>query len=408
MKKIILFLALILLISGCAKQREEFQSEEPFQEGPPQGSPCYVPPGEWHPEQGDCPGTTTEMRVKCEEFCVKHPDCCAGRQEGGSSGRSTSIALPEAEEVSKLTRNYPTVIKCINEGPNIYSKTGPGSVISNEKLEKIKESGFNTIQIYLMGEWEGDKIVFDETNKPVLLNNIITIKKHGFAVWVALSTAGGPPVPGVKLGESYESFKPAFLNLVDISSELMEQYKVEYFTVNNEPDKYFAEQTSWGSKEQVNNYLADFFISTTLSAKQKFKGKQINKITTVRQHPQSVIDASLKNIDIAGVDVGPPMEGMSLDEYKEWFDDYQFYATAAQKKGISWMNAEYWQYDFDVPDPGQFIKNNELKYAQVSFDAYLKTTPKGVGYTWNDFSAFEQEPNGENTRLAIKNFFSKI
>ena len=113
-------------------------------------------------------------------------------------------------------------------------------------------------------------------------------------------------------------------------------------------------------------------------------------------------------MDIAGVDVGAPMELMSVEEYKEWFDDYQFYATAAQEKGIPWMNAEYWQYDFELSSPSQFIKDNQAKYAKISFDAYLSTSPKGVGYVWNDFGTFSLEPNGQATQQEIEKFFSAM
>ena len=71
------------------------------------------------------------------------------------------------------------------------------------------------------------------------------------------------------------------------------------------------------------------------------------------------------------------------------------------------MNAEYWQYNyFEIPT--EYIKQNQLKYVQAPFNAYLGAEPKGVGYTWNDFSTFTLEPNGEATRLALKDFFKKI
>ncbi|MFH0832018.1 MAG: hypothetical protein V1886_04115 [archaeon] len=364
--------------------------------------------GEWQPKQGEC--QNQEMQQKCDEFCSKYPSCCPGWQPRGEAGNygQTILPLPSTEQIASLSRSYPATIKAINEGPLIYSKSEKQAVISDEKLEKIKESGFNTIQIMLIGKWDNDKIIFNEANNAVLLNDIVTIKKKGIAVWVALSMAGGPPVPGVSLGESYEKFKPAYLYLVGISSELMEQYKVEYLTVNNEPDKYFEEQTKWGSKEQVDTDLADFFVSTNALAVQKFQGKIINKLTQPKKRAQSVISASLQNADIAGIDVGPPIsESMTIEKYKEHFEDYQFYADAAAAKGIQWMNAEYWQGDFEAVY-SQFTKEHQREYLEVSFDAYLAAVPTGGGYTYNDFSTFSLQPNGELTKQAIKAFFEKI
>jgi len=85
---------------------------------------------------------------------------------------------------------------------------------------------------------------------------------------------------------------------------------------------------------------------------------------------------------------------------------YQYYADLAEKAGVLWMNAEYWQYNyFEIPT--EFVKQNQLKYAQAPFDAYLEVEPKGAGFTINDWSSFTL-PQGEETRLAVKEFFEKI
>lgn len=96
---------------------------------------------------------------------------------------------------------------------------------------------------------------------------------------------------------------------------------------------------------------------------------------------------------------------MSFADYKEALNEYQFYASLAQAAGVSWMNAEYWQGDFE--GYSDFTKNNELKYAKVSFDSYLATAPRGEGYVWNDFLTFSL-PQGEETKKALAEFFKKI
>jgi hypothetical protein len=359
-------------------------------------------PGEWQPQQGEC--QSQEMQQKCDEFCSKHPDCCLGWQPHEQSGGygQMLLPLPSAEEIASLTRNYPLTIKAINEGPLIYSREEKPSVISDEKLEKIKGTGFNTIQIMLIGKWEGDKIIFNDVNNAVLLNDIVAIKKHGLAVWVALDHGGGTTN---EMADNYDKYKSAFLNLINESAILMEKYKVEYFTVSNEPDHFFGQQ-SWRAEGEKS--LVDFFPSTNELARKNFQGKLINKITQPKKHELAALDASLENVDIAGVDVGPPIsESMTIEMYKGEFDDYQFYADAATAKGVQWMNAEYWQGDFEA-NYSQFTKEHQKEYAEISFNAYLAATPKGAGYTYNDFSTFSLQPNGEVTRQAIKSSFEKI
>lgn len=157
-KELLIGIILLALISGCA-QKSEISPEGPgATEGPMQGMPCSIAPGEWHPQQGECPGTTAESRQKCEEFCVKHPDCCKDReQEGSGFGGRSNLALPKAEEVSKLTRTYPSIIKAINEGPAIYQQ-GKFEIISDEKLDKMKETGFNTIQLLTINDCTGENV----------------------------------------------------------------------------------------------------------------------------------------------------------------------------------------------------------------------------------------------------------
>ena len=404
MKKFFLIIAIFgvgLALAGCLQKSAPEASVQSRQ------SRCAVEPGEWEPAPGECPGTTVEIRTKCNEFCEKHPACCGNRDEsagGEFGGREEILPLPADVVVSNLKRNYPATIKALNEGPNIYTREGKAEILSDELLEEIKSIGFNTVQVLLIGRKENGKIVFNEVNNAVLLNDIVAMKKHGLAVWVALDLAG-PPDAKANLGD-YDELKSSFLEFTKNSAELMEEYKVEYLTVNNEVDKPFKEQKNW-STEEINDNLADFLPATTAVARQNFNGKLINKITKTQNHAKEVIDASFKNIDIAGVDVGPPMDGSAnLKIYTMDFGEYQYFASLAQKAGVPWMNAEYWQGDFDL-DYNDFVKNHELEYAQVSFEAYLKTVPKGAGYVWNDIRTFSL-PQGEETKNALKEFLDSI
>lgn len=374
------------------------------------GLPCRISAGEWQPQRGECPGNTLEIQAKCEEFCKKHSDCCPGWREndkggfGGKGewgGRQELFPLPSESEISSLNRNYPAIIKALNEVQEIYPDGGKAEIISDEKIQKIRDTGFNTIQFLLIGKRKNGTIVFDEYNNALMLNDIAKIKKSGIAVWVALDTGGGPPTPDVNLG-AYEEFKTAFLNLVQESSKLMEMYQVEYFTVNNEPDMYFNLQKDWGSKEDIENKTAEFMLATTSLARKNFKGKLINKITMVRNHYKNVIDASFTNVDIAGIDVGTSPQ-LDLEKAIAHFEgEYNLYASESEKRGVQWMNAEYW-----VGGDSEQDKENQLNYLKISIDAYSKASPKGVGYTYNSLSTFSF-PKGKETRLALKEFLSKM
>ncbi len=410
MKKIILSLVLLFslfLILACQPQgeRELVRDSSERPDGPPGGFQCSLQPGEWHPQQGECPGTTPEMNSKCEEFCVKHPDCCNKEQERGDSGGRNHFALPEAKDIVGLTRNYPSIIKAINEGPAIYGQ-GQYKIISDETLNLMKETGFNTIQLLTINDCTGEKCVMDESSKSVLLNDIVKAKQKGLAVWVATELVNAPPGSDIKLPE-YQKFKSIYLDFLGEFGELMEEYQVEYVTVNNEPDLFLQEQTQWGSEKQISQYVAEIMPLANSAVKEKFTGNVINKITQPKKRTAEVLAASFKSVDIAGIDVGPPMSAqLSYENYAKEFDDYQYYADLAEKAGVPWMNAEYWQYNyFEIPT--EFVKQNQLKYAQAPFDAYLEVEPKGAGFTINDWSSFTL-PQGEETRLAVKEFFEKI
>lgn len=400
-KKIFIFGAIAIVILGVIFF---FIFNKPSShEGGPE---CSAPEKEWIPQKGECPGTTTEMQNKCNEFCLKYPDCCGGEKISGGGPGQTLLPLPSDTEINSLIRNYVTTIKAIDEGPLIYSTSGPQEIISDNTLEKMKATGFNTVQVLIIGKWEGNKIIFNEVNNRVLLNDIIAIKKKGMAVWVAFDSGGGNP-SSANLGESYEAYKMAYMNFVNISSELLEKYKVEYITVNNELDMFFNLQTQWGDKNKINDYLIDIYPSTIEVARKNFKGKVINKMTTPDTGTGEFIAATFENVDIAGVDVGPYIgDNFNMQIYKEGLQKFQTYATKASEAGIPWMNAEYWISNFGETTMAQ--KQHQFECTSATIDAYSKSIPNGVGFTYNEFATFSFQPDGEKTRLAMKEFLENI
>ena len=317
------------------------------------------------------------------------------------------FTMPGEEKKASLVRNYPLIIKVINEGPAMYGRGGPGSQgsITDENLGEMKEIGFNTVQLLIIPEQQNNEFRIEPYSKAVLFNDIVKIKKANLAVWVTLSYASGP-APEQKI-DAYDKFKIPFLEFIKETSKELEEYKVEYFSVHNEPELVFKNQ-GWGAAE-TKSALIDYFPTANATAREKFSGKIINKITELKylSENKEVLNASLENVDIAAIDVGPPPGRMAIEFYKKEFDSYQTFAGFAKEKNVPWMVGEYWAYDY-FQTPPDYVKQNQVKLAQASFDAYLKAIPEGVGYTWNDFSAFGLEPNGEATRLEVKSFFSKF
>ncbi|MDD5699855.1 MAG: hypothetical protein PHH00_01525 [Candidatus Nanoarchaeia archaeon] len=405
-KKYILFGIIALVVIGAVVA---FILLKPGQ-NQPGGSQCDVSPGEWVPQEEECQNNQS-LQNQCNEFCSNHPDCCPGWSEGDYAGSQGGpgqalLPLPSDSDVASLTRNYVAKIKAIDEGPLIYEVGVAPKIISDEELDKMKATGFNTIQVLLVGKWEGDKIVFNEVNNRVLLNDIVAIKKKGMAVWVAISM-GGAPTEGMVLADNYEKFKSGYMNLVNLSSPLMEEYKVEYFTVNNEPDMFFNLQTAWGTKSQINDDLIDFYPATIELARKSFYGKIINKMTSPDTGTDEFLAATFENVDIAGVDVGPYInDNFDMAIYKEGLDKFQIYATKAAAAGVKWMNAEYWLSDFGESPVSS--KEHQLECVNAAFDAYLDATPKGVGFTYNEFATFSWQPDGEATRLAMKEFLGGL
>ena len=158
------------------------------------------------------------------------------------------------------------------------------------------------------------------------MNDIVKVKQKSLAVWVATELVNAPPGSDIKLPE-YQKFKTSYLEFLREFGMLMEKYQVEYVTVNNEPDLFLQEQTQWGSEEQISQYIAEIMPLNNLAVKEKFKGKIINKITQPKKRTVEILAASLKEVDIAGIDVGPPMsEQFSYENYAKDFEDYQYYA----------------------------------------------------------------------------------
>lgn len=115
-----ILLIAVIFMSGCVQQREGLYLDL---------EDCQKP----------------ELKQKCDEYCSKNPGSCPG-------WRSTE-PLPSEEEKTSLTRNYPDVIKAINEGPAMYGQ-GPGTQgsITDESLKEMKETGFNTVQLFISPE----------------------------------------------------------------------------------------------------------------------------------------------------------------------------------------------------------------------------------------------------------------
>jgi len=170
---------------------------------------------------------------------------------------------------------------------------------------------------------------------------------------------------------------------------------------------FFNLQTTWGSKSQINTNLIDFYPATIELARKSFNGKIINKMTGPDIRTPEFLAATFENVDIAGVDVGPYIgDNFDMSIYKEGLEGFKIYAAKAAAAGVPWMDAEYWLSDFGESRAAP--EEHQLECVNAAFDAYLAATPKGVGFTYNEFATFSWQPDGEQTRLAMKEFLGKL
>ena len=283
-------------------------------------------------------------------------------------------------------------------------------LFTDEYLAKMKETGFNTVYLALIAELQGSTYVALNLNR--LYEDTLRLKQGGWAVWVAPTYCRGPPMNARV--PSYTVFKTAFLDFIRTNARDLQSYGVEYFSPHSEVEMVFANQ-GWSSDE-VNKNVTEFVPLAVSTVRQVFSGRIITKMSgVIWTLSAEAVDAYFKDVDIVGYDLG--LDGIgspSEEDVRSIFferEGYQKFATLAKGKHVPWMVGEYWQYSVgDIPaNPTDYVKQNELRNAQIAFDAYLKAAPRGVGFTWCDnFATFTLQPYGEATRQAIKAFFGQI
>ena len=314
--------------------------------------------------------------------------------------------IQQSDEITVVASGESTraTIKTLHLGKWIYNQQ-LRPMFTDEYLAKMKETGFNTVQLFLTGELKGS--IYAAINLNYLYQCINKVKQAGLAVWVTPTAFPGHDIPKLP---SYPVFKTAFLDFVKTNAQTLQGTGVDYFGLS-EVEMLFANQ-GWSS-DDVNKNLIDFMPLAASTIRQVFSGRIILQISgSIWTLSAEAVDAYFKDVDIVGYDIGgEPAPGTSEDDLRRIYQEgYQEFATLAKGKHVPWMVGEYWMYDF-VPgtSPPDYVKQNELRNAQIVFDAYLKATPRGVGFAWDDnFTTFTLQPYGEATRQAIKNFFSQL
>lgn len=310
--------------------------------------------------------------------------------------QSNEITVVASGESTRAT------VKALHLGPWIYNQQ-LRPMFTDEYLAKMKATGFNTVQLFLTGQLQGN--IYAAINLNYLYECISNVKRAGLAVWVTPTASPGKDIPQLP---SYSVFKTAFLDFVRTNAQTLQGMGVDYFGVS-EVEMLFANQ-GWSS-DDINKNLIDFMPLAASTIRQVFSGRIILQISdSIWTLSAEAVDAYFKDVDIVGCDVGFS-ENLSEENIRHIFSDsYQKFATLAKGKHVPWMVGEYWMCEFvpgtSLPD---YVRQNELRNAQSAFDAYLKATPRGVGFSWDDdFASFTLQPYGEATRQAIKAFFGQI
>jgi len=319
-----------------------------------------------------------------------------------------------------LSRSYPKVIKQVL----LIAGRGTTDAELDAYLERMKETGFNTVGINLPLEIRDNKYFprmggggFD-----MLLKNIAKWKSKGWAVCVHYQYYERPPTdPECRIVSPYAAFRQAFLDLIRTTAAKFEEYKVEYVAIHNELESIL--KTHGWSKEEYDKNLIEFYPLFASTTREHFSGKIIGKMHPVEflELGTDASNAFFTGIDIAAIDIslprgpGPAEDPKRLERWgSETRDLLRRFAAKAKERNVPWMVGEY-----GVPPSlgNEFVKQNQVKLAQIAFDAYLENVPRGAGFTLNDHlnmpnmgdpSFFMWTPNGEATRQAFKSFLGQL
>src|SRR3989338_3537102 len=241
-------------------------------------------------------------------------------------------------EMPNFSRNHPETIKGLLDPVDEHMNT-----LLNEELENVKALGINTIYVYVDYSYEDGNFTLTPMGRTKIseekyINQIIEIKKKGFAVHVATAFGGGRNLRfNVPLAQFLEDAKQADLKWAAYA----EKYKAESYSPSSEIDwqifrEYYGadwqNDTAHDEAAAISNRYHDDILPEIRSV---FKGKIIYQAGLWNPNLGS------PGYDLFGTGVNSV--GSETEDFSERVKEIFRYAEAnAKRQGSGWMVTELW------------------------------------------------------------------
>ncbi len=425
---LILYVILVLFISGCIQQREEKKepTSTPFladERQPQSEQPRVDPTGRTFNPSLSCVGHCTGYAESgsdwcfCDAVCERNGNCCTDFKTVCPMhlpSETNPIPLAPVQVLppnpAGLLRQYPDFVKCSwvspPELPNVV-----------ENINELKRLGLNSVCI-IQGVRKFDPSTTDElweSMKLTTLSSIATLKRAGFAIVIFLDAGGGPQAEK----EYTKLTMQQFLDVVEEEAlawaKLAEEYQAEYFAPANElPSKLhnlLAEYSELERQRKKIEKANEWHKYILPKVREVFKGKVIAKLGdySTGLDPQGY--------DIVAYTIGHNFI-INLEQFRQQKVKATYDVSVTQAADTEWWVGElYFAYEEVGPDaPLEYTtQSRQLRELQDDYHQIIieeinalspEKRPKGV--VVGGYGPGSSHPTlTEESKRTINNFFTK-
>lgn len=446
MKKIILMLILLILITGCAEKINETaqESKKEIISTDRQGVELVISPSADQEIKGTVTITLNKLPpgTKYAAFYIESGNAADARNgppnlgfddtenDGWTLRTDTTIydngqqrifALAFAEEPSAeseplaaiqalvtinnptvtYSRNYPAVIK-----GNWEPSTNEMTKILNSEVEELKELGVNTVSIVLEYNLNKEGSYYLEDSEEFYISLLKKAKKAGFAVLVSPNFVGAS-------GHNYQeegidiNLEKHLKNSEEVAlkwAKIAEEYQAEFFAPQNEfngPIRgNFAEQ---GAEEA--RITTEWHQEMLPKLKKVFTGKLMAKLDEPRE-----------GINVTGYDyVGQTIShgnGNLKNVRNHLITEYKVLKEIGEKSNAKWLVSEAW-FPYGGPwyvatknEDGESLDELQDDYYSMSLEEYQKAG--GKDYIFIAWLMPGMEIKDRPAEAVLREYFKKI
>src|SRR3989338_7746077 len=300
-----------------------------------------------------------------------------------------------------FTRNYPAIIK-----GNWEPSTTEMTQILNSEVDELKKLGVNTLSIVLEYNLNQDGSYYLEDGDKVYISQLKKAKKAGFAVLVSPNFVGALGHDYAEEGISIDLGKH-LKNSEEVAlkwAEIAEQYQAEFFAPQNEFNGPIRGNFAETEAEEV-RITTEWHKEMLPKLKKVFTGKLMAKLDNPRE-----------GIDVFGYDyVGMTISHGNgpLDGVRKWLADrFVISEKIGEKSQVQWRVSEAWfpyggpYYPKTVNEDGESLDELQDDYYKMSLEEYQKAG--GKDYIFIAWLMPGMEIKGRPAEMVIKEYFKKI